>query len=95
MSAQTEPVDPPANRRFRLATVRGCRRELAAVYAEARQNRLDWQSAARAASILAILSRMIEGSELEARLDALERTLAERDQPPRRLNGGQHHGARL
>ena len=76
MTAQPESAPPPRNRRFRLATVRGCRRELAAVYAEARQDRLDWQSAARAASVLQILTRMIEGDAFEARIIALERAAA-------------------
>ena len=56
--------------------MRGCRRELAAVYAEARQDRLDWQSAARAASVLQILTRMIEGDAFEARIIALEQAAA-------------------
>ena len=56
--------------------MRGCRRELAAVYAEARQDRLDWQSAARAASVLQILTRMIEGDAFEAQIIALERAAA-------------------
>ena len=76
MTAQPESAAPPRNRRFRLATVRGCRRELAAVYAEARQDRLDWQSAARAASVLQILTRMIEGDAFEARIIALEQAAA-------------------
>ena len=76
MTAQPESTAPLRNRRFRLATVRGCRRELAAVYAEARQDRLDWQSAARAASVLQILTRMIEGDAFEARIIALEQAAA-------------------
>jgi hypothetical protein len=75
---------PP--RRFRLTDVRGCRRELAAVYAEARNaGGLDWQAAARAARILQVLTRMIEGSTLEARIEAIEAALA--DHAPAKPNG--------
>jgi hypothetical protein len=59
--------------------VRGIRRELAAVYTEAGQERFDWQSAARAASVLQILTRMIEASDIEERLSRLEAALDERD----------------
>ena len=37
---------------------------------------LDWQSAARAASVLQILTRMIEGDAFEARIIALEQAAA-------------------
>ena len=91
LSAQAEPILPPVRRRFRLTSVRGCRRELAVIYAEARQARLDWQSAARAASVLQILTRMIEGDTFEDRLAALESTLAEHDRRPPSRNGHDHH----
>jgi hypothetical protein len=53
--------------------VRSCRRELSQVYRAARvDGSMDWQDAARAASILQILVRMIEGSSFEQRLAALE-----------------------
>ena len=92
MTAQPESAAPPRNRRFRLATVRGCRRELAAVYAEARQDRLDWQSAARAASVLQILTRMIEGDAFEARIIALEQAAAG-EHGHRATNGRGYHDA--
>ena len=91
LTAQPESAAPPRNRRFRLATVRGCRRELAAVYAEARQHRLDWQSAARAASVLQILTRMIEGDSFEARIIALEQAAGEHGQ--RATNGRGYYDA--
>ena len=91
MTAQPESASPPRNRRFRLATVRGCRRELAAVYAEARQDRLDWQSA-RAASVLQILTRMIEGDAFEARIIALEQAAAG-EHGHRATNGRGYHDA--
>jgi hypothetical protein len=85
-----EPADPPASRRFRLTTARGCRAELAAVYADARNGtgKIDWADAARAASVLQTITRMIEGGEIEARLEALESAYAIRQ--PARRNGGYH-----
>ena len=69
--------------------MRGCRRELAAVYAEARNGRgLDWQEAARAASVLQILTKMLEGDDFERRIELLEAALAADDRrPPSRANG--------
>jgi hypothetical protein len=47
--------------------VRGCRAELASVYGDARNavGNIDWQDAARAASVLHIIARMLEGAEIE------------------------------
>jgi hypothetical protein len=93
-----EPTDPPGHRRFRLTTVRGCRAELASVYGDARNavGNIDWQDAARAASVLHIITRMLEGSEIEARLARLEAALAERDGRPRpRPNGSARYAARV
>jgi hypothetical protein len=64
--------DPPL-RRARLDTMARVRRELARVYREARAGRLDVADASKLANILQIMGRMIETSEVEARLDALER----------------------
>lgn len=43
------------------------------LYREARAKRVDTQDASRMANMLSILGRLIEGSDLEARLDAVER----------------------
>ena len=51
----------------------GVRRELARLYREARAGELDVGAASRLANVLQILGRMIEGSEIEARVEALER----------------------
>jgi hypothetical protein len=49
----------------------------------------------RAANVLQILSRMIEGSDIERRVEALEEAVADRqDQPYRPNGGGAHHAAR-
>jgi hypothetical protein len=88
-------ADPRGHRRFRLTTVRGCRAELAALYTEARNKAgVDWAEAARAASVLQILSRMIEGSDIEVRIDRLEAALADRDGTRPRPNGGSRYAAR-
>jgi hypothetical protein len=56
---------------------------VARLYAEARQGRLDAQTATRLASIVALAARMIEGAELEARIVKLERLeQEERDAQP-------------
>ena len=64
--------DPPP-RRARLDTMARVRRELARVYREARVGVIDVADASKLANILQIMGRMIETSEVEARLDALER----------------------
>jgi hypothetical protein len=87
---KAEPINPPARRRFRLTDVRGCKRELASIYADARnQEGIDWQDAARAASILQILARLIEGGDFEARIVVLEAAAAERKNGPAKPNGHQ------
>ncbi len=76
--------------------MRSARRELSQVYRDARVNgSMDWSDAARAASILQILAKMIEGSDFEQRLSALEGALAERQGKPTKPNGaGRYVGAR-
>ena len=66
----------PPIRRKALSKTEHCRAELAAVYREARAGRLDVAKASRLANMLSILSRMIEGSDLETRMEALEALLA-------------------
>jgi hypothetical protein len=97
LAAKAHPSTPGgAARLWRLATVQSCRKELAAVYREARVHGcIDWQDAARAASILQILARMIEGSTFETRLSALEAAIAEhRGQPPRPNGSSPYRSAR-
>ena len=74
----------PADRRIRLDTIPRCRRELARLYAEARAGRLPAQEATRLASIVTSIARLIEGAELEQRLDALEAAMGS-DTPIRRV----------
>ena len=48
------------------------RREIVRIYAECRNGRMPWEVGTRAAYMLTCVGRMIEGSELETRLAALE-----------------------
>jgi len=64
--------DPPPPR-ARLDTMARVRRELARVYREARAGGLDVADASKLANILQIMGRMIETTDVETRLDALER----------------------
>ena len=55
---------------------------------------MDWNDASRAAYILHLLAKMIEGSSFEQRIEALEQAAAQ-DQPAgRRANGQFRPGAR-
>lgn len=58
-----------------LSKVEHCRSELAAVYRQARSGALDVADASKLANILYILTRMIETSDLEARIAAVEQQL--------------------
>jgi hypothetical protein len=78
-------IHPAAGRRFRLTSCRGVRRELAALYADARLGRVPTADASRLANILDVLRRTLEAGELEARLAALE---AERAAPAVNINLG-------
>jgi hypothetical protein len=70
----------------RLRDVRGCKRELARIFGEARdRGAIAWADASKAAHILFTITRMIEGAEFERRIEALEAVAAKRDGklPPR------------
>jgi phage host-nuclease inhibitor protein Gam len=69
---------PPVRVRTRLQTIGDVERELARLYREAPAMKVDTQDASRLANLLFILSRLIEESDLEKRLDALERTSKEK-----------------
>lgn len=60
--------------RLPLATVMDCRREAARVYRQARAGRLPIDNASRLSFMLTSLARMIEGAELAARVEELERS---------------------
>jgi hypothetical protein len=58
--------------RVRLDTVTDARKEVAKLYRMARQGDLDITDASKLANMLALIGRMIEGSNFEARIEALE-----------------------
>ena len=66
-------VDTPRpSSRVRLESVDRVRRELVRLYKEGRDGRRDTQDVSRLANVLALIARMIEGGQLEARLATLE-----------------------
>ena len=68
-----DPADPPARLRLKLSTVGDVSRELARLYRDAKAGRRDVADASKLANILSILGRLIEGAELERRVEELER----------------------
>lgn len=58
--------------RMRLETVADVRRELKRCYISARNEEISTQTATRLAYLLDLMSRMIERSDLEARIERLE-----------------------
>lgn len=58
--------------RAKLDTIGDVKAQLARLYREAKGGKISTQDATRLASILGLLSRLIEGSDLEDRLAALE-----------------------
>lgn len=68
-------VIPPsrgARYRCRLDTAGQCRREMAKVYRESRSGLIDAQDASKSIWMLQSIARVIETSDLERRLEALE-----------------------
>lgn len=63
-------------RKIDLRDAHAMRRELATVYREARSGRIAPSEATKLAHLLEVLRRMYETSELEARLERLERATA-------------------
>jgi len=53
--------------------VSDCAHQTARLFRDARSGTIKVEDASRLANILSILSRMIEGSTLEARIEALEK----------------------
>lgn len=59
--------------RVKLNTVADVQRELAKLYRLARSKQMDTSEASKLANILVMIARIMETSDLEARLSALER----------------------
>jgi hypothetical protein len=66
----------PRPPRVKLDTIDRVRRELARLYTEGRDGRRDVADVSKLASVLAIVGRLIEGGEIEKRIEALERDAA-------------------
>lgn len=67
-----KPPVKPRRSRVRLDSASDCRREAARQYRRAINGELKIEDMSRLINALALIGRMIEGSDLEARLDALE-----------------------
>jgi hypothetical protein len=67
--------EAPRPRRIRLSDCRDIRRELAALYRDARFGEVATADASRLANILDILRRAVESGDLEQRLERLENRL--------------------
>ena len=74
MASPHVPITNSSKARYvhRLDKAGGVRRELAAVYADARRGAIDSADAYRLASILHMLAKVIETSELADQLDQLD-----------------------
>lgn len=57
----------PTPKQIKLVTVMDCKREMAKVYRDARQGRLDIQDGTRLVYMLSQIGKLIEVSELERR----------------------------
>jgi hypothetical protein len=73
-TCELQTVSPPP-RIGSLTTVRNVREELARVYKDARRGVIETQDASRLAFILMTLFRVIEGGELEERMNKLEQAV--------------------
>src|ERR671913_1803670 len=59
--------------RVQLDSLERVRREMARLYVEGKHGCRDVQEVSRLANVLALIGRMIEGAELERRIETLER----------------------
>ncbi len=62
----------PKEKRVKLKTVGDVSREMAKLYREARNGKIDVADASKLANMLSILSRILESSDLEKRVEELE-----------------------
>jgi hypothetical protein len=63
--------------RVQLDSLARVRRAMARLYVEGKHGRRDVQDVSRLANVLALIGRMIEGAELERRIERLEQTQAQ------------------
>ncbi|NLD54926.1 MAG: hypothetical protein GX652_09735 [Burkholderiaceae bacterium] len=81
VDASASPADPTPRRRLRLTTVGGVRREMAAVYTDARTGRLDPTAASKLTYMLTSIAKVMETSDFEARIAALEAGRVKQEKP--------------
>jgi hypothetical protein len=74
-------LSPPPGPKIDLRDPHAVRRELAAVYRDARAGHLDASAATRLGYLLSLLLRAFETTDQQDRIEALERTIGERRQP--------------
>lgn len=74
ITGEVETLPPQKGRRYRceLNTVQDVRREMAKVYREARGDMIDAQTGTKLTWILQAVAKVIEGSDLEKRIEILE-----------------------
>ena len=63
---------PPVRLRLRLNTIDDVKAEMARLYREGKAGLRDVADVSRLANVLALLGRLIEGSDLEKRIAAIE-----------------------
>jgi hypothetical protein len=66
------PTPPPSQRRIRLKTIDDVRVEMSRTYVEVRHGKLTPEVGTKLSFMLGQLARLIEGSEMLARVEALE-----------------------
>lgn len=74
-TGEVETLPPQKGQRYRakLDTLADVKREMAKVYREARSGLVDVQDATKLTWCLQAVSKVIEGSDLEKRIEALEK----------------------
>lgn len=73
-TGEVETLPPQKGQRYRckLNTLQDVKREMAKVYREARSGSLDVQDSTKLVWMLQAVGKVIEGSDLEKRIEALE-----------------------
>jgi hypothetical protein len=87
MKAHAKMKRPGPVCRVPLATIGDVKAELGRLYRDARSGKLDWSDCTKGTHVLATIARLIESSDFEARISALERAAAE----TQRRNGHGHN----
>lgn len=84
MASAEHPPSPVSSFAYRLNTVAGVRREICRLYRQARGGSIAVADASRLGNLLFLAARLLEGQELEARVQALEAADQQRKERLRR-----------